>query len=65
MVSYVQIFKYNHFFKHLSSFEYKINKSKHHIIIKYVQIFCSCCTNEDCITTSGNTLEINNGNLQF
>lgn len=58
MVSYVQIFKYNQFLKSLSSFEYKINKLKHHIIIKYVQICCSCCTNEDCITKSGNNLEI-------
>jgi len=37
------------FFKNLLAFEDKINTFKRHVDIKYVQICCSSCTNEDFI----------------
>lgn len=64
------------FLDSLSSSEYKINKSTHHIIIKYIHISylqkssgCSCCTTKQTEAMpaeySGNNLEINNGNLKY
>lgn len=57
------------FLKSLCASGYKINKSKHRSLIKYVQICCSCCTNEGYINKlaeySGNNLGINNGSFKF
>lgn len=57
------------FLKSLCASGYKINKSKHRILIKYVQISRPRCTNEGYINKlaeySGNNLGINDGSFKF